>query len=164
MAYKDQNKPSKKSKFRQGYFRPENIEKYAGDLSKIIYRSSWEYKFCKYCDLTDKILSWSSEPFPIKYYDPINKKERSYYVDFYIKYADSGTVVDYLVEVKPKKKLYAPILEGKQTHKKLKAYNHEMSEYIINKAKISAAQKYSMTMNYKFIIVTEDFLYINDMK
>ncbi|MFM2010951.1 MAG: hypothetical protein RLZZ479_1342, partial [Bacteroidota bacterium] len=36
------NKPSKKSTYRQGYYVLNNPDKYIGDPTKIIYRSSWE--------------------------------------------------------------------------------------------------------------------------
>jgi len=160
--YKKSNKPTKKSKFRQGYYKLENPDKYTGDPSQIIYRSSWEYKFCRYCDLTKDIVSWSSEPFSIKYYDPVKKKEREYHIDFFIRIAKDGTMTNYLVEVKPKAKLKMPVLESRQTLKRLKEYNYAMEEFIVNKAKKEAAENYAHSMGYKYIIVTEDFLFDRD--
>lgn len=159
-VYKDTNKPKKDSKYSQGYFVPENKDKYVGDITKIIYRSSWEYKFCKYCDLTEAIEKWSSEPFPIKYYDPINKKKRSYYVDFYIKLKlVNNEYKDYLVEVKPKSKLTPPKQNfQRSTLKKVKEFNYLLEEYIINKAKKEAAEEFAKTINYSYMIVTEEFL------
>ncbi len=105
--YKKRNKPTKKSRYSQGYYELINPEKYHGDPKQIIYRSSYEYKFCRYCDLTEGVVKWSSEPFSVKYYDPVNKKARNYHIDFYIrvKLEGSDKEVDYLVEVKPKNKL-----------------------------------------------------------
>jgi hypothetical protein len=160
--YKDSNKPTKKSAYRQGYYKLENPDKYTGDPSKIIYRSSWEYKFCRYCDFTNEVVNWSSEPFAIKYLDPIKKKQREYYVDFFIRVAKGGTMSNYLVEVKPKAKLKAPILEAKQTLKRLKEYNSAMEEFIVNKAKKEAAEAYAHAMGYKYMIITEDFLFNKD--
>ena len=157
--YKDSNKPTKKSKFHQGYYKLENPDKYTGDPTKIIYRSSWEYKFCRYCDFTNEIVNWSSEPFGIKYMDPVNKKERTYHIDFFIRIAKNGTMNNYLIEVKPKAKLYPPVLEAKQTLKRLKDYNTAMEEFIITKAKKEAAEAYAHAMGYKYMIVTEDFLF-----
>lgn len=157
--YKKQNKPSKKTGYKQGYYKLENPKKYTGNPAEIIYRSSYEYKFCRYCDFTPEVVNWSSEPFSIKYMDPINKKERSYNVDFFIRVAKNGTMTNYLVEVKPKAKLQMPVLEAKQTLKRLEQYNADMEEFIINKAKKEAAEAYAHAMGYKFIIVTEDFLY-----
>lgn len=160
--YKNNHKPTKRSRFRQGYYKPENRGKYTGDPTQIIYRSSWEYKFCRYCDLTEAVVNWASEPFSIKYYDPVNKKTREYHVDFFIRVAKNGTMANYLVEVKPKDKLKMPVLESRQTLKKLKEYNIAMEEFIINKAKKEAAEEYAHAMGYKYIIVTEDFLYNKD--
>ena len=43
------NKPRKKSKYAQGYFPINECKKYVG-YGPIIYRSSWERKFCFYCE------------------------------------------------------------------------------------------------------------------
>lgn len=160
-SYKNQNKPKANSKFRQGYYRLTNYDKYTGDPSKIIYRSTYEYKFCRFCDNSEDILSWSSEPFSVKYFDPIKQKVREYFIDFYIKYAKEGVIENFLVEVKPNKKLHMPILEGRKTLKRLKSYNTEMEEFLTNKAKIDAGKEYAKKMGYKFIVVTEDFLFEN---
>jgi hypothetical protein len=63
-------------KYHQGLFHPQNPEKYKGDSNNIIYRSSWELKFMKYCDRNDKILEWGSEEFFIPYLDPTTNKVR----------------------------------------------------------------------------------------
>ena len=34
----------------KGIYRPSNPKKYAGDPSRIVYRSNWERKFMVYCD------------------------------------------------------------------------------------------------------------------
>lgn len=161
-GYKDRNKPSKKSKHSQGYYLLENPEKYTGDASKIIYRSSYEYKFCRYCDLTTEVITWSSEPFSVKYYDPVNKKLREYFIDFYVRTGKLGTIKDFLIEVKPKSKLIKPVFEGKQTFKRLKSYNDNVAEYLINEAKIKAGHDYAEQMGYQFLVVTEDFLNQHD--
>ena len=44
-----------RGKVKQGYFTPQNPDKYKGDITKIIYRSSWELKFLVYCDNTMSI-------------------------------------------------------------------------------------------------------------
>jgi hypothetical protein len=153
------NKPTAKSKFRQGYYTLNNPDKYIGDPTKIIYRSSWEYKFCRYCDDSTNVLKWSSEPFPIKYMSPIDGKEHDYYIDFYMRGIKDGQEIDYLVEVKPQESLKKPVFEGIQTMQKLKNFNYAAKTFIINTAKFSAAKAYAESIGYKFIIVTEDFLF-----
>lgn len=153
------NKPTTKSKFRQGYYILNNPDKYIGDPTKIIYRSSWEYKFCRYCDDSTNVLKWSSEPFPIKYISPIDGKEHDYYIDFYMRGIKDGQEIDYLVEVKPAASLLKPVFEGIQTMAKLKNFNYAAKTFIINTAKFSAAKAHAESIGYKFIIVTEDFLF-----
>ena len=154
------NPPHKRSRYRQGYFVPANPEKYIGDPTKIIYRSSWEYRFCKYCDTTPEVLSWSSEPVAIPYIHPIDKKEHSYFVDFYMKLEKPDGPVEYLVEIKPSKSLNPPSMsEGLTTIKRLREYNQAATDWVINRAKFQAAQEFARITNRNFIIVTEEFLF-----
>jgi hypothetical protein len=156
------NKPSGKSKYRQGYYILNNPEKYIGDPSKIIYRSSWEYRFCKYCDDSENVIKWSSEPVGIKYISPIDQKEHDYFIDFYLKIRKGNGEVEYLVEVKPEASLAKPVMEsGSQTINRIKNYNHNLKTWIINRAKFIAAKKYAEIKGYKFAIITEKFLFEN---
>lgn len=154
------NKPSAKSKFRQGYYSLSYPEKYIGDPSKIIYRSSWEYRFCRYCDTNENVIRWSSEPLGIKYMNPIDGKEHTYYIDFYMRVKEGDAEVDYLAEVKPSASLIKPILEGKKmTTKKLQNYNYALQTWLINRSKFASAKHFAENRGYKFIVVTEDFLF-----
>jgi hypothetical protein len=155
------NKPTAKSKFRQGYYSLNNPDKYIGDPTKIIYRSSWEYRFCKFCDDNDSVVRWSSEPFGIKYMSPLDMKEHTYYVDFYMRVKKGDFEEDCLVEIKPEESLKKPIFEGIQTMQKLKNFNYAAKTFITNKAKFAAAKAYAESIGYKFIIVTEEFLFKN---
>ena len=71
----------------------------------IIYRSSWEKKFCLYCERTPTIEAWWSEPIAIKYFNPIDNKYHKYYPDYIIKLTN-GEI--YIIEVKPKSQLKKP--------------------------------------------------------
>ena len=77
-------KPRGNSGFVQGYYEPQNPDKYIGP-TPIIYRSSWERKFCIMCDTKDNVLKWSSEPVEIKYISRQDNKQHKYYPDFYMK-------------------------------------------------------------------------------
>src|SRR5574344_1296709 len=55
-----------KNKYKQGHYIPQNIEKYIGH-TPISYRSSWEFAFCKFCDMNEKIVKWSTESVIITY-------------------------------------------------------------------------------------------------
>jgi hypothetical protein len=152
-------KPTSKSRFRQGYYKINNLEKYIGDPTKIIYRSSWEYRFCRYCDETEEVLKWSSEPYPIKYISPLDKKQHEYYVDFYMRLKTDNAEQDYLVEVKPEASLKKPVFEGLQTMKRLKNFNYAAQTWLVNCAKFAAAKTHAESMRRKFVIVTEEFLF-----
>jgi len=64
----------REKKYHQGIFNPKNPNKYKGNPNNIVYRSSWELKFMRYCDLNEKILEWGSEEFFIPYLDPTTNK------------------------------------------------------------------------------------------
>ena len=55
---------------KKSLFKPAFPKKYKGNTNNIICRSSWETKFCNYCDLNENILEWASEEFYIKYVSP----------------------------------------------------------------------------------------------
>jgi hypothetical protein len=90
---------------------------------------------------------------------PIDGKEHDYYIDFYMRGLKDGQEIDYLVEVKPSESLKKPVFEGIQTMQKLKNFNYAAKTFIINTAKFSAAKAHAESIGYKFIIVTEDFLF-----
>ncbi len=145
----------------QGYYRPLNEEKYVGDCSEIIYRSSYERKFMVFCDSNTNIIKWASEPIGIKYLNPLDKKTHTYYIDFWIKVLNSrGIEEKVLIEIKPKKQLERPIFEGRyKVLSKIKSYNKSMEMYIINLAKFSAAKDFAEKNKMRFMILTEDFLF-----
>lgn len=141
-----------------GKYFPKNVYKYIGDPSQIIYRSSWEKRFCIWCDDSPEVSKWSSEPFEIQYVSPIDKKVHEYFVDFYIRVEKDGGVDEYLVEVKPKKQLKKPDPPKKNTTAALETYNEQVRTYLINSAKFAAAKVYAAKRGFKFIVVTEDFI------
>ena len=162
------SKPSSKSRFKQGYFNPSNPQKYMGDLSNIIYRSSWELRWMNYCDTNNAVLEWASEPIQIPYFNSIVDKVQNYYVDFLIKLQTEEGVKIKIVEIKPKAQLpeeyggKKPILEGERwTLKKAKTYNAQLRTYITNKEKFKAARSFAEERGWVFAIVTEDDLFRN---
>lgn len=159
--------PRKDSSFRQGYFHPTVPTKYYGDPTKIICRSGWERKFCQYCDTQESVVLWGSEPVEIPYVHPftVDKNGRPaikpYNVDFYMKVrTGEDTFKEYLVEVKPAKKLKAPKRPtGTITTKKLEGYNVQVKEYFTNLAKFKAAEDFAEARGWKFVVITEQFLF-----
>jgi hypothetical protein len=147
--------------YHQGYYKLLNPEKYIGDPNKIIFRSSYEKKFATYCDLSENIVAWSSEKFVIPYINPSDGLTKDYNVDFYVKvnYGDN-VFKDFIVEVKPKRKLLKPNIPKKSiTEEKMIKYYNAMKEWTTNAAKFAAAKKWAEQRGWNFIVVTEDFIF-----
>ena len=90
-------------------FKPTYPKKYKGDSKNIICRSSWERRFCNYCDLNENILQWGSEEFWIPYKSPVDKRVHRYFPDFIIKVKEiTGQIKTYVIEVKPDKQTRQP--------------------------------------------------------
>ena len=84
-------------------YKPSYPSKYKGDPNNIICRSSWERKFCRYCDLNESVISWGSEEFWIPYLSPVDNRVHRYFPDFIMKIKENtGAIKTYVVEVKPK--------------------------------------------------------------
>jgi len=138
-----------------GRFKPTNITKYRGDHRNIIYRSSWEKVFMKYCDKNDNIIEWGSEEVIIPYNSPIDNRIHRYFPDFYIKVKDlSGRPKKYIIEIKPKKQTQEPVIQRVKTKK----YVREVMEYAKNSAKWDAAITFCKDRMMEFKILTEDNL------
>ncbi len=156
----DIKKVKPNGEYKSGLFAPVNPDKYIGDIHNIIYRSSWEYRFCMYCDTNDAIVKWSSEPISIDYYNPLDKKEHKYNVDFYIKVVkEDGQEQEWIIEIKPEKQKTKPVYEGNMTLQKLKSYNRNMQIWITNQAKFKAAKIWAEKRGFKFGVVDENFLF-----
>ena len=137
----------------KGKFRPAHPEKYNGDAGNIIYRSSWERIFCNWCDSNDNIIAWQSEEKRIRYYDPVAKKNRIYFPDFYVKYKRTdGIIVEELVEVKPQRQIDGPPVNPKR---RTQAWLREVQTYVTNKAKWKAAAEYAENRGWNFRLVAE---------
>ncbi len=140
----------------KGKYKPSYPQKYKGDPTNIIYRSLWERKFMRYCDLTENISQWQSEEFWIPYKSPLDNRMHRYFPDFFIKYTDaSGKKRSVVIEVKPKKQLKEPKRNPK---KRTKSWAMEVQTWVINQAKWKAAEEYCADRKYEFKIMTEDDL------
>lgn len=148
-------KPTLKSGFKQGYYKPHNQEKYVGRLP-IIYRSSWERKFCHWCDHNEDVISWSSEPFEISYYNILDKKYHKYYPDFYVKMKKGELYEEYIVEIKPKAQLKKPEPPKRNSKKALENFKYGYESYIRNLCKTDALNKLAEQRKFKVMLLTED--------
>ena len=137
----------------KGIYKPTHPKKYAGDPSKIVYRSNWERKFMVYCDRNDDIIYWASEELAIPYYDSLGKRVRNYYPDFLIKIKNKdGIQKTHLIEVKPSKDLKPPIaVQGKKKSTVL----YEMKTYLMNRDKFASAREWCSDRGIQFDIWTE---------
>ena len=131
----------------QGKYRPTYSGKYKGDPNNIIYRSSWEYKFMKWCDITSSVQEWGSEEIIIPYISPVDGKRHRYFPDFHVKIENRK----YLVEVKP----FRQTLEPKTQKRNTKRYINEVVTYHINKAKWKAATEFCKDNSWEFMLITE---------
>jgi len=145
------------SKYRQGKYRPQNPEKYNGDPTNIVYRSSYELKFMQYCDLTESVNGWKSEEFWIPYRSPIDNKIHRYFPDFFVKYKDkNGNNRHLVVEIKPQKDLKMPETNPKR---KTKSWAYAVKTWAVNQAKWKACREYCSDRNWEFRIFTEKELF-----
>lgn len=143
------------SKYHQGKFRPKNPEKYKGDIHNIVYRSSWELRFLKFCDNNKNIIEYASEEIIIPYFSPLDGKTHRYFVDFYIKVKNSNNIIKkYLIEVKPKHQTVPP----KKPKRMSKKYQDALKTYAVNEAKWNAAKRVCDERDWSFMILTEDHL------
>lgn len=145
----------------KGKYIPKNPQKYRGDHTKIMARSSWETKFFKWCDLTDKIVGWNSEEVIIPYRSPIDNKYHRYFVDATIWVKDKdGNIHTHLIEIKPKSMTVPPVLKKRKT----KSQIEEVARWAVNSAKWEAAREYAADRNWSFVILTEESLGITKKK
>ena len=143
------------SKFHQGIFKPTNPQKYDGDPTQIIFRSSWESLAMKWLDSNPQIISWSSECTIIPYICPTDDKAHRYFVDFFVKSRKAdGSTSSFLVEIKPASQTVPPKYPGKQT----KRYLTETMTFMKNQAKWKAAEEYCRKKGWSFVILTEKHL------
>lgn len=135
----------------KGKFTPKNKSKYAGDPTSITYRSLWERQVFKWCDTSPRVKAWNSEEVVVPYFYQVDKKMHKYYVDLLVKF-DDGSVV--LIEIKPKKETNPP----KVPRRKTKRYLQEVTTYIKNTDKWTAAKAFAKKKGWSFEIWHEDTL------
>ena len=126
--------------------------KYQGNTKHIICRSSWERKFCQWCDMNNSIISWASEEFSIPYVSPKDNRVHKYYPDYLIKVKEKNDKIKtYVVEVKPDKQTKPPQKKKRVT----KSNIYECKTYAVNTAKWKAAQEWCADRKIEFKIITE---------
>lgn len=144
----------------QGLYTPINEGKYSSyggkkrvDVRNIVYRSSWERVFMKYCDTNPNILSWGSEETMIPYLSPLDNKVHRYFPDFWIKYKSDGQIMEAFVEIKPFAQTIPP------QNPKSRHYREQLATYAVNQAKWKYAREFCAARGLGFIIITEKELF-----
>jgi hypothetical protein len=138
-----QLKPSKKSRYNQGYINPTSCKKLFPTMVKqeIIYRSSYEKKFITWLESNKSVKYWGSECLKIPYLY-IDGKMHNYYPDYFIEMVDGSCIV---VEIKPHNQTIKPINENCWAYK----------EYTKNMCKWRATKEFCNAKGYQFKILTE---------
>ena len=138
--------------FHKRLYKPMFPEKYTGDPTNIVMRSSWETRFASWCDKNPSVVKWSSEETIIPYRCPTDDRIHRYFVDFKIQIRTKDDLLKtYLIEVKPAKQTQPPIYPGRNTQR----YITESMTFIKNQAKWKAAVEWSKDRGYEFKIITE---------
>lgn len=157
--------PSHNSKAKSGYYKLINPDKYKGNPSEVVYRSSWEKKVMIYCDLNPGVIRWESEPYRVPYVD-FYGKTRNYIPDFYLETVNINNpsyINKFILEIKPEKETHEPeIPKGYITPKQLKNIEYSYSVWIKNKHKWAYALEWCKKRDFIFKIITEH--YINNLK
>lgn len=139
----------------KGKYRVIDPTKYKGNIQDVVYRSSWELRFMKWCDTNPNVLEWGSETTIIPYKSPVDNKLHRYFVDFYIKVRHKNNGVGkYLVEIKPEKFTKPPNIPKKKT----KRFINEVFTYGTNQAKWKQANEYCLDRGWQFLVLTENDL------
>lgn len=138
----------------KGWFKPKNPQKYKGDATNIVFRSSWEHRVMKWFDEHPQVEWWGSEELAIPYMSPVDNKKHRYFPDFIAKIRQKdGKVMTYIIEVKPEVQTKMPT----QT-RKTKRFLQEVATYAVNQEKWRAADIFCQEHGWKFLIMTEKHL------
>jgi len=140
------------SKFSQGIFEVQNLEKYVGGKAPY-FRSSWELAFMRMCDSHPNITKWASENVKIPYLHPQTGKYANYVPDFMIQYIDkNGAEHVELIEIKP---------SNQTTMENAKTLGQKW-QTAINAAKWTAAQEWCKRKGLRFKVINEDQIFQNN--
>ena len=136
----------------KGRYRVKNPQKYKGDSTNVIYRSSLELKLMNYLDAHPDILEWSSEEFFVPYRSPLDNKIHRYFPHFSVKRRDrDGNIDKIVIEIKPSTQTRPPERKSRVTPR----YITEVKNWGINNAKWEACKSFCDSRQWKFQILTE---------
>jgi len=150
---------TKRKQFKSGVYYPQNPIKFSE--SKCIYRSNYELQFLKWCDANPKIEKILYEKIVIPYKCKTDNKLHRYYVDCMISMKESTGIKKYLIEIKPFRQTIPP------KHSKRKKQSTILQENFNwvknNKGKWPAAKQFCKMKGWRWCILTERGIYIDDI-
>lgn len=140
----------------QGFYKLTKPDKYVGDPTQVIFRSSWERKMFHWCENNPSVIKWGSEIAPIRYWSEVDQKERRYFPDIWlIMQTRSHGKKRVIVEIKPHKETMPPKGPKNNGVKTKAKYLNEAMTYQRNKDKWKAAQAFADKHDMVFMILTE---------
>lgn len=143
----------------QGKYRPLHPDKYIGDLKNIVFRSSWERRFMKWCDSNSSVIKWGSEIYPIQYVSRADGRIHRYFIDFFVRLkTKDGEEKNLAIEIKPKAQTVKPV----KGRKRDKTYLNECMTWMKNQDKWTAARAWAKKNGFEFLIMTEEELGIKN--
>lgn len=156
MSFKD-NRPTGNGPYKQGKFTPVHPEKYLGDVTNIVFMSSYELQSFEFLDSNPNVLHWASEEIEIPYMKIQPDKTfrpAKYYPDLYVEYQDrNGRIQKEVIEIKPLKQTKRSRSRNPAT-KLQEDYN-----YAVNILKWDAAKAWCAQRGIKFSISTEKSIF-----
>ena len=135
----------------KGKYKIKKPEKYAGDVSNVVFRSLWERNAFRWCEDNPKVKLWNSEGVVVPYKCTIDKKLHRYFVDLLIEMENKKI---YLIEIKPKSQTVPPVKKSRKT----KRYINEALTFSRNQDKWNAADKFAKHNGWEFQVWTEETL------
>ena len=133
-----------------GRYKVQNIYKYSGDPTKVVYRSFWERQVFRMMDVNPSVKRWSSEEIVIPYMCPTDGKMHRYFPDLYF---ETNKGKRYIIEIKPHKQTQEPKVKNKSP----RAIN-EVATFAKNRSKWDMAEQYCQKKGIIFQIWTEHTL------
>jgi hypothetical protein len=139
-------KPSKKSRYKQGYINPKSCKKLfeSQQNEKIIYRSSYEKRFILWLEKSEKVKHWGSECISIEYIGEDGQKHH-YWPDYIVEFVDGRKFV---FEVKPYSQTVQPDPRCEYAYR----------EYKKNMLKWTAAKQFCERNGMHFKVITEHII------
>jgi hypothetical protein len=164
---------SNNSKTDKGLYDIKNVDKYLGNPTNCIFRSSWELRFMVYLDHLDAAHKWASETVEIPYYLPNPDGAfglHRYFPDFYVEFIRAGEEEYYervFIEIKPSTSVNPPFVKWhddgsfhidpplSRSAKAHENFEYQLKEFQKNLIKWETAKTWCEKRGMIFMVMTE---------